>query len=115
MEITNKDWRKFLISAIVVALISVVYNLFLTDANALIIEVQALEKILVFVIIGLFATSFIRLKNTFEIFVVAFLVAIIPTFFEYIIGSLLGQFFGTMIIRMLGALLGIFIVRLLYK
>ena len=117
-----KDWKKFMISSVVVAIISVLWNIFLVkDLPSIIIYANALEKIVGFIILGIIFLytnpSFLRLNNQKKIIIFSVILAGVLALGELITGvsPSIGYSFVRFLNMFIGCFIGINITNFFYK
>ncbi len=116
-----QDWQKFMISAIAVGIISVLFNIFLfEDTSSVLVWVEFLEKIFAFTILGVFFSftnpEFLKLDNLTKIIGFSLAVSLFIGFTEFLTGARNTDTLVVVIIgRFLFSLAGISIVRVFYR
>ncbi len=112
-------WKKFIIAALAVGIISVVWN-FIGGYTWQLAWINLVEKVFIFLVLGLiisfFKKDFIELNDWWTIGTMTVLIAAVPTGLEFITGALAQtKIVGTLIVRLIGGFLGIVLVNYLYK
>ena len=116
-----KNWQKFMITAIVVGLVSIIWNkIFLPDTTTIVLWINFLEKIFAFILLGIifsfFNAKILKLDNFGRSIFFSSMVALLITIAEILNSALDSSLFlQSFIIRFIGAIGGIYLVNLFYR
>lgn len=115
-----QDWKKFMLASLLVAGISILWNMFLVfDAPFFIVWVNAMEKIFSFTVCGLLFSfiypNILHLNNVWRIILFGLTVSVFITVLEILTGALdFASFIPSIMTRTFGAIIGITIANLFY-